>query len=143
MAAIWRRRTQHQPTPTPVRHRVPTLTPGTPPPANPVTLLPANAQRRTLTPHSGGGAQYSVEFKWTQGGQTIRMRVHGPYGTAPPGSNAAIHRSANRRLTTTPRRWPSPRPSNTPRLTAARHDSNLRAPPGRWPGTMRLRSHVV
>lgn len=65
------------------------LSPGTRLPENPMTLVPAGAQRRTLTPHSGGGAQYGVEYKWTQDGQTYRLRVHGPDGTAPAGSNAA------------------------------------------------------
>ncbi|MEH1125712.1 polymorphic toxin type 30 domain-containing protein [Micromonospora sp. CPCC 206061] len=65
------------------------ISPGAPLPENPMTLVPANAQSRTLTPHSGGGAQYGVEYKWTQDGQTYRLRVHGPDGTAPPGSNAA------------------------------------------------------
>ncbi|WBB91605.1 DNRLRE domain-containing protein [Verrucosispora sp. WMMC514] len=58
-------------------------------PDNPLDLVPASASKRDLTPHSGGGAQYGVEYKWLQDGQTIRLRIHGPDSTAPAGSNAA------------------------------------------------------
>lgn len=69
---------------TPVR-----VTPGQSLPHNPMDLVPPGANRRTLRPDPAGGAQDGVEYKWTQDGQTIRMRGHGPDGTAPPGSNAA------------------------------------------------------
>lgn len=65
------------------------VTPGTPLPHNPLDLVPDDAHERELTPHPGQGAQYGVEYKWVQDGQTIRVRVHGPDGTAPDGSNAA------------------------------------------------------
>ena len=58
--------------------------------ANPLDIVPEGASRRVLTPDPNGGAQEGVEFKWTNAeGQTVRLRIHGPDGTAPPGSNAA------------------------------------------------------
>ncbi|MGK5441503.1 DNRLRE domain-containing protein [Micromonospora sp. URMC 105] len=62
---------------------------GTALPENPIDLVPSYASRRNLTPHSNGGAQYGVEYSWRQDGQRIRVRIHGPDGTAPIGSNAA------------------------------------------------------
>jgi Bacterial toxin 30 len=58
--------------------------------ASPLDMVPEGASRRVLTPDPNGGAQEGVEFKWTnEQGQTVRLRIHGPDGTAPPGSNAA------------------------------------------------------
>ncbi|MEV0275319.1 polymorphic toxin type 30 domain-containing protein [Streptomyces sp. NPDC050610] len=57
---------------------------------NPMDIVPSDAQKRTLTPDSNGGAQAGVEYKWTDSetGNVVRMRVHGPDGNAPTGSNA-------------------------------------------------------
>jgi hypothetical protein len=56
---------------------------------DPMSIVPDNAKVRELTPVPNG-AQYGLEFKWTNDdGQTVRLRIHGPDGTAPPGSNAA------------------------------------------------------
>ncbi|MBK0869027.1 hypothetical protein INP57_19655 [Saccharopolyspora sp. HNM0986] len=44
-----------------------------------------------MWPHPNGGSQYGLEFKWkSEAGKTVRLRIHGPDGTAPPGSNSAI-----------------------------------------------------
>jgi hypothetical protein len=52
--------------------------------------IPKNAKMRVLKPDPKGGAQYGVEYKWTNAdGQTVRFRAHGPDATAPAGSNAA------------------------------------------------------
>jgi len=57
---------------------------------SPLTDIPADAQIRVLKPDPNGGAQYGVEHKWVNAdGQTVRFRVHGPDGNAPPGTNAA------------------------------------------------------
>ncbi|MFJ5230138.1 polymorphic toxin type 30 domain-containing protein [Kitasatospora sp. NPDC088391] len=57
---------------------------------DPLSIVPKDAEVRQLTPHSGGGAQYGVEYKWTnEDGHVVRMRIHGPDGLAPAGSNAA------------------------------------------------------
>jgi len=43
-----------------------------------------------FTPLRLGGAQHGVEFVFDNAdGVTTRIRIHGPDGTAPPGSNAA------------------------------------------------------
>ncbi|MFE7116025.1 polymorphic toxin type 30 domain-containing protein [Streptomyces sp. NPDC057654] len=57
---------------------------------NPTDIVPSDAQKRTLTPDSNGGAQAGVEYKWTDSktGNVVRMRIHGPDGNAPAGSNA-------------------------------------------------------
>jgi hypothetical protein len=58
--------------------------------ASPLDMVPEGASLRVLTPDPRGGAQEGVEFKWiNEEGQTVRLRIHGPDGTAPPGSNAA------------------------------------------------------
>ncbi|NNH72970.1 hypothetical protein HLB23_24440 [Nocardia uniformis] len=57
---------------------------------DPLAAVPEGASVRTLRPDPNGGAQVGVEFKWlNENGQTVRLRAHGPDGTAPPGSNAA------------------------------------------------------
>jgi hypothetical protein len=57
---------------------------------DPMDIVPDNASVRELTPHPNGGSQYGLEFKWVdESGVTMRMRIHGPDGTAPPGSNSA------------------------------------------------------
>ncbi|MBF6097803.1 hypothetical protein IU510_06890 [Nocardia cyriacigeorgica] len=57
---------------------------------DPMRVVPDHASVRQLTPDSNGGAQYGLEFKWVDSeGRTVRLRIHGPDGTAPPGSNAA------------------------------------------------------
>jgi len=57
---------------------------------SPRTDIPADAQIRVLKPDPNGGAQCGVEHKWVNAdGQTVRFRVHGPDGNAPPGTNAA------------------------------------------------------
>lgn len=60
--------------------------------ANPMDIVPSDAEMRRLTPDANGGAQVGVEYKWTdpQTGNVVRMRVHGPDGKAPAGSNAAL-----------------------------------------------------
>lgn len=58
--------------------------------SNPLDMVPEGASLRVLTPDPDGGAQEGVEYKWTNElGQTVRLRIHGPDGTAPAGSNAA------------------------------------------------------
>jgi hypothetical protein len=58
---------------------------------NPLTNIPDDARVRVLRPDPDGGAQYGVEYSWrSDGGQTVRFRAHGPDGTAPAGSNAAM-----------------------------------------------------
>jgi hypothetical protein len=53
-------------------------------------VIPPDAEVRVLTPHSNGGAQYGVEYKWyDSNGRKNLFRVHGPDLTAPVGSNAA------------------------------------------------------
>nr|WP_158647538.1 polymorphic toxin type 30 domain-containing protein [Actinoplanes sp. ATCC 53533] len=57
---------------------------------DPMSIVPDNASVRELTPHPNGGSQYGLEFKWTNdAGKTVRLRIHGPDGTAPAGSNSA------------------------------------------------------
>jgi hypothetical protein len=59
-------------------------------PGSPLAKVPDNAEMLPFTPHSGGGAQKGVNFKWTDAeGKTHRFRAHDADGTAPPGSNAA------------------------------------------------------
>uniref|UniRef100_UPI0035AFF7C1 polymorphic toxin type 30 domain-containing protein n=1 Tax=Saccharopolyspora galaxeae TaxID=2781241 RepID=UPI0035AFF7C1 len=54
-------------------------------------MVPDDAHVRELWPHPNGGSQYGLEFKWkSEAGKTVRLRIHGPDGTAPPGSNSAI-----------------------------------------------------
>jgi Bacterial toxin 30 len=60
------------------------------PVSSPLDMVPEGASRRVLAPDPNGGAQEGVEFKWiNEQGQTVRLRIHGPDGTAPAGSNAA------------------------------------------------------
>ncbi|MFR9724439.1 polymorphic toxin type 30 domain-containing protein [Streptomyces sp. MS19] len=57
---------------------------------DPMSVVPDSAEVRELTPHPNGGSQYGLEFKWVDSqSRTVRMRIHGPDGTAPPGSNSA------------------------------------------------------
>nr|WP_079082974.1 polymorphic toxin type 30 domain-containing protein [Streptomyces antibioticus] len=58
---------------------------------DPLSILPAEYDTRTLTPHPNGGSQKGIEYKWTDPvtGNTVRLRVHDKDGTAPAGSNAA------------------------------------------------------
>ncbi|WP_333769431.1 polymorphic toxin type 30 domain-containing protein [Streptomyces sp. IBSBF 2435] len=57
---------------------------------DPMSIVPDDAKIRELTPHSGGGSQYGLEYSWkNDAGQTVRLRIHGPDGTAPVGSNSA------------------------------------------------------
>ncbi|WP_189087121.1 polymorphic toxin type 30 domain-containing protein, partial [Promicromonospora citrea] len=58
-------------------------------PNSPMARVPDDAEMLPFTPHSGGGAQKGVHFKWTEDGKTHRFRAHDADGTAPPGSNAA------------------------------------------------------
>ncbi len=52
--------------------------------------IPDNARIRDFHPSQTGGAQHGVEFVFDNAdGVTVRIRIHGPDGTAPPGSNAA------------------------------------------------------
>jgi len=56
----------------------------------PIRNIPPDAQLRVLRPDPNGGVQYGIEYKWIdENGQTVRFRIHGPDGTAPPGSNSA------------------------------------------------------
>ncbi|MGW6728883.1 putative T7SS-secreted protein [Nocardia sp. NPDC055029] len=57
---------------------------------DPMSVVPDHASVRELTPDSNGGAQYGLEYKWIDSeGRTVRLRIHGPDGNAPEGSNAA------------------------------------------------------
>lgn len=57
---------------------------------DPMSVVPDHASVRELTPDSNGGAQYGLEYKWIDSeGRTVRLRIHGPDGNAPTGSNAA------------------------------------------------------
>ncbi|MFD6220735.1 putative T7SS-secreted protein [Nocardia asteroides] len=57
---------------------------------DPMSVVPDHASVRELTPDSNGGAQYGLEYKWVDSeGRTVRLRIHGPDGNAPAGSNAA------------------------------------------------------
>jgi RHS repeat-associated protein len=57
---------------------------------NPLSIVPPDATMRYLKPDPNGGAQDGVEYKWKDAkDQTVRMRIHGPDGTAPAGSNSA------------------------------------------------------
>ncbi len=59
-------------------------------PQDPLELVPEGASQRSLQPDPSGGAQEGVEYKWrNEEGQTVRLRIHGPDGKAPKGSNAA------------------------------------------------------
>ncbi|MEV0645641.1 polymorphic toxin type 30 domain-containing protein [Phytomonospora sp. NPDC050363] len=55
---------------------------------DPMSIVPDDASMRPLTPDPNGGAQYGVEYKWTNEKGTSRLRIHGPDGKAPEGSNA-------------------------------------------------------
>ncbi|WP_443049974.1 polymorphic toxin type 30 domain-containing protein [Streptomyces sp. F8] len=55
-----------------------------------MSIVPDDACVRELTPHSNGGSQYGLEFTWKNNAmKTVRLRIRGPDGTAPPGSNSA------------------------------------------------------
>ncbi|MBF6044376.1 type IV secretion protein Rhs [Streptomyces sp. NRRL B-1677] len=57
---------------------------------DPMSVVPDHASIRELTPDPNGGAQYGLEYKWVDSdGRTVRLRIHGPDGNAPAGSNAA------------------------------------------------------
>jgi hypothetical protein len=57
--------------------------------SNPLEMVPADAIARSLTPTST--IKDGIEYQWKNAeGQTVRLRVHGPDGTAPGGSNAAV-----------------------------------------------------
>ncbi|MEK4171456.1 polymorphic toxin type 30 domain-containing protein [Lysinibacillus sp. FSL L8-0312] len=53
-----------------------------------ISRIPSDASRRELKPVEGKVTE-GFEYKWTQDGKTMRVRVHGPDPSAPPGSNAA------------------------------------------------------
>lgn len=58
---------------------------------SPLRKIPATSEKRIIKPDPNGGVQYGIEYKWVDdNGQTVRFRAHGPDGTAPAGSNAAI-----------------------------------------------------
>jgi Bacterial toxin 30/Pretoxin HINT domain len=66
---------------------------------DPMSIVPDNARVRGLTPDPNGGAQYGLEFKWlNEDGVTVRLRIHGPDGTAPPGSNSFMGEPTGFRL---------------------------------------------
>lgn len=57
---------------------------------DPMSVVPDFASVRELKPDPQGGAQYGLEYKWVDSqGRTVRLRIHGPDGNAPAGSNAA------------------------------------------------------
>ncbi|TCO55973.1 polymorphic toxin type 30 domain-containing protein [Actinocrispum wychmicini] len=57
---------------------------------DPMSIVPDDASVRGLKPDPNGGAQYGIEFAWRNAdGTRVRLRIHGPDGTAPPGSNSA------------------------------------------------------
>jgi len=52
-------------------------------------MVPDGAQMRDLYPIPGR-VEVGVEYKWVNDdGKTVRLRVHGPDGSAPEGSNSA------------------------------------------------------
>ena len=53
-----------------------------------LSRIPSDASRRGLKP-VGGKVTEGFEYKWSQDGKTMRVRVHGPDPSAPTGSNAA------------------------------------------------------
>ncbi|MBN1172366.1 MAG: hypothetical protein JXA67_09345, partial [Micromonosporaceae bacterium] len=56
---------------------------------DPMSVVPDHASVRELTPVPGG-SQYGLEFKWVDSqGRTVRLRIHGPDASAPPGSHSA------------------------------------------------------
>ncbi|RLU90395.1 type IV secretion protein Rhs [Streptomyces griseocarneus] len=58
---------------------------------DPMSVVPDHAGIRELTPDPNGGAQYGLEYKWMDSQErTVRLRIHGPDGNAPAGSNAAM-----------------------------------------------------
>jgi RHS repeat-associated protein len=62
---------------------------GGPSASNPVSMVPDGAQRRDLYPIPGR-VEVGVEYKWVnEDGKTVRLRIHGPDGSAPEGSNSA------------------------------------------------------
>lgn len=76
-------------------HQVPGDSPAGPGPwdlrgKNPLSIVPDHAKVRGMKPDPQGGAQYGLEYTWKDSqGRTVRMRAHGPDGTAPAGSHAA------------------------------------------------------
>lgn len=57
---------------------------------DPMSIVPDNASVRELKPDPNGGSQYGLEFKWKNADdKTVRLRIHGPDGRAPAGSNSA------------------------------------------------------
>ncbi|MEU4393740.1 polymorphic toxin type 30 domain-containing protein [Kribbella sp. NPDC023855] len=54
-----------------------------------LSIVPQHAKGAALTPHSGGGSQNGLKFKWTDAdGRKVSLRVHDRDGTAPPNSNS-------------------------------------------------------
>ena len=49
--------------------------------------IPPDAEIRILTPKPGG-SQEGVEFKFQHNGKTMKIRMHDPDPSAPPGCNA-------------------------------------------------------
>jgi RHS repeat-associated protein len=57
----------------------------------PLEAIPENTQVRVLRPDPNGGAQYGVQYQWSNAEERIvRFRVHGSDANAPAGSNAAL-----------------------------------------------------
>ncbi|WP_102272799.1 polymorphic toxin type 30 domain-containing protein [Cytobacillus massiliigabonensis] len=52
-----------------------------------LSRIPKNATRRELTPVEGKVTE-GFEYKWSDDGKTMRVRIHGPDASAPDGSNA-------------------------------------------------------
>lgn len=52
-----------------------------------LSRIPKDATRRELTPVEGKVTE-GFEYKWTEDGKTMRVRIHGPDASAPVGSNA-------------------------------------------------------
>lgn len=53
-----------------------------------ITRVSKDAMERKLKPVVGKVTE-GIEYRWVQDGQTIRVRIHGPDLSAPPGSNAS------------------------------------------------------
>ncbi|MDA1478264.1 T7SS effector LXG polymorphic toxin [Bacillus changyiensis] len=52
-----------------------------------LSRIPKDATRRELTPVRGKVTE-GFEYKWSENGKTMRVRIHGPDASAPAGSNA-------------------------------------------------------
>lgn len=74
-------------------------------PFNPISMVPEGAQMRDLYPIPGR-VEVGVEYKWVNDdGKTVRLRIHGPDGSAPEGSNSANGPTYRVQVGSTGARW--------------------------------------